>query len=360
MDVVSFGKMKRLPIILLIVVLLGTTLACRAATRLIYADTPAPPAPPLPTASPLPPTPSAVAPTPGPTPGVSCPAEMSSILAASKYGISSNPNFPVVDTGNQVDIPLLDYTVSADQIINPIVLRAPKDLRQYQSDHALQHKAWDLFTQLIPADQRKEVREYQIITDGPGGVLGAVEQTPGDPNYWMLEVDIADVGDTKNLVFTLLHEFGHLLTLEASQVPPDLKIFNNPQDNNLYNAEANACSTYFPGEGCSLEKSYINTFYNRFWTDIFDEWLRIDNIQNDQRRLARLEAFYSKYRDQFVDDYAVTNTNEDIAETWAYFVLSPKPDGHTIAEQKLQFFYQYPELTQLRDQILESLCTTNP
>ena len=49
-------------------------------------------------------------------------------------------------------------------------------------------------------------------------------------------------------------------------------------------------------------------------------------------------AFYQKYKDQFVDDYAVTDPNEDIAETWAFFVLSPKPQGDTIADQKIVVF----------------------
>ena len=271
-----------------------------------------------------------------------------------------NSSFPNVDTGNQADIPLVIYTVNGDQISNPILEKVPEDLVKYQNDIALQNQAWDLFVKIIPQDQRLLVHQYEIITDGPGDVLGAVEQTPYDPNAWMLEVDIADVPDTKNLVFTMLHEFGHLLTLNPAQVPPDIKVFNNPLDDNIYNQEANACSTYFPGEGCSLEKSYINVFYNHFWTGIYTEWQRIDNIQNDQKRQNRLEAFYNKYRDQFVDDYAVTDPSEDIAETWAYYILSPKPEGNSLVEQKIKFFNQYPELVQLRQQILQNLCAAKP
>jgi hypothetical protein len=34
----------------------------------------------------------------------------------------------------------------------------------------------------------------------------------------------------------------------------------------------------------------------------------------------------SKYKDQFVTDYAVTTPEEDIAESWTFFVLAP-PKG---------------------------------
>lgn len=345
--------MRCFRVILFAVVVLASTLACSVATRLIFGNTPAPPAR---SEATLPAFPS---PTATSQASDSCPAEISTILDAANNSTYQS-SFPSVDTGDQSDIPMVIYTVSGNEITNPILEKVPRDLIKYQNDYKLQKQSWDLFVAIIPPDQRAVVHQYEIITDGQGGVLGAVEQSPFDPNTWMLEVDIADASDTKNLVFTMLHEFGHLLTLNPSQVPPDLKVFDNPADNDIYSQEVNACSTYFPGEGCSLANSYINVFFNRFWTNIYAEWQKIDDIQNDQKRENRLESFYRKYRDQFVDDYAVTNPSEDIAETWAYYILIPKPKGNSIADQKINFFYQYPELVQLRQQILTNLCAANP
>ena len=45
-----------------------------------------------------------------------------------------------------------------------------------------------------------------------------------------------------------------------------------------------------------------------------------------------------------------------VAETFAYFVYSPKPTGNTIKDQKILFFYNYPEFVQARDQILNNTC----
>ena len=170
-------------------------------------------------------------------------------------------------------------------------------------------------------------------------------------------------GATDNLTsptFTLIHEYGHLLTLGPDQVPPSLAVFNNPEDNDIYLKELSACPDYFPGEGCANPDSYINAFYNQFWADIHEEWQQI-NLEEDPDLLQQgLDDFYAKYQDQFVTDYAATNPEEDMAESWSFFVLGPKPAGDTIAEQKTLFFYNYPELVELRSAILNNLCTSFP
>jgi hypothetical protein len=334
------------------ILVLASTLACRAATRLIYPDTPTT------FASSATPIPSMLTLTS--TPEASCPTEMASIIQASKNDSYTLSNFPSVDTGGHLDIALVIYPVNGDQISDPITETVPRELRKYQKDFPIQREAWDLFTRLIPLDQRRMVHEYAVVTDGPGQLLAGVEQTSDDPNAWVLAVDIADVPDTKNLVFTLLHEFGHLLTLNASQVPPDLKVFRHPDDDLLYSQEVAACPDYFPGEGCSLPDSYINTFYQRFWANFYAEWQKIDSIDDEEKRQNKLDAFYRKYADQFVDSYAVTSPEEDIAETWTFYLANPKPRGNSIAEQKILFFYEHPELVQLRAQILANLCAANP
>jgi hypothetical protein len=173
-------------------------------------------------------------------------------------------------------------------------------------------------------------------------------------------VDIADISDYKYLTFTLVHEFAHLLTLGPDQVMPSIPIFNNPEDDAIYFDEVSACPTYFPGEGCSNQDSYINAFYNQFWTGIYDEWNQINLIEDEDLYYEKLDEFYYKYEDQFLTDYSPTHPAEDIAEAFGFFVFANKPDGDTIAEQKILFFYKYPELVQLRSEILANLCSNFP
>ncbi len=269
-------------------------------------------------------------------------------------------HFPNVDTSSSIDVPLVTYDVHGDSLSAPILSRSPDNLMPYQRDFDQQRATWKLFAAMIPEDQRSMVTQFAVITDGPGGVLSAVEQTRDDPRSWILEADIADMADSKNLAFTLLHEFGHLLTLGPAQVPPDLQVFHNPNNSRARDRAVAACGSYFPGEGCSLRTSYINGFFDRFWKDIYDQWNSIDQLQDQDRRDEQLHAFYRTHRDQFVDSYAVTSPVEDIAESWAFFVLSPRPTGKTIEDQKLQFFYAYPELVGLRQQILSGVCAARP
>ncbi len=251
---------------------------------------------------------------------------------------------------------LVTYYVSDNEIYDPYYEDAGKEFTQYQQDEETHQWVWNFFTALIPLEWRGDIGEYSIITDGADGTLAAVTQTMDDPALWGLEVDIADVEDTYSLTFTLIHEFGHLLTLGPSQVPPSLAVFNNPDDEDIYFSELSKCPNYFPGEGCANKNSYINAYFNEFWADIHGEWNQINLEEDEDLYYEKLDEFYSKYEDRFVTDYAATNPEEDIAETWSFFVIEEKPQGNTIANQKILFFYQYPELIALREQIRANFC----
>ena len=292
-----------------------------------------------------------------PSADASCPALTDQIMQAATAGSGE-----VDDSSSTMDeeVLLATYEVSGDELSEPTFENVSSDLQDEQHDTATQAQVWEFFTALIPADQRTAIAEYAITTDGVDNTLASVSQTRTDPNAWSLQVDIADTSDYYNLTYTLVHEFGHLLTLGPRQVPPSLAVFNNPDDDNIYLSEAGKCPDYFPGEGCARPDSYINNFYNSFWTDIHDEWNQINLEEDDDLYYEKLDAFYAKYQDQFVTDYAPTNPEEDIAESWTFFVLSPMPQDSSVADEKVLFFYDYPELVGLRSQILGNLCGSFP
>lgn len=273
---------------------------------------------------------------------------------------SDNVDDSSTSSANDEGTLLATYTVDGNQISDPVFESVSSDLQSLQDDTQTQQDVWNYFTQLIPLENRAILSEYSINTDGVDNILASVAQTGTDSNKWALEVDLADTADYYNLTFTLVHEFGHLLTLGPNQVPPSEAVFNNPDDNDIYLQQVSACPNYFPGEGCANSDSYINAFYDQFWTDIHEEWNTINLEEDEDLYYSKLDDFYAKYQDQFVTDYAPTNPEEDIAESWAFFVLGPKPEGSTIAEEKILFFYQYPELVQLRENILNRLCTAFP
>lgn len=251
---------------------------------------------------------------------------------------------------------LVTYAVKGDAITEPVYGSVPNNLRDYQQDTAAQEKIWDFITKVIPADQRTMVTGFVLYTDGTSESLGAVEQTDS-PYYWMFEMDLIDGGTFPELATTVIHEFAHLLTLNDSQVTTDYPVFENPDDQHIYDREAATCPTHFTFEGCSQADSYLNIFFNRFWTDIYAEWQAVD-AETDQDLIdQKLNHFYQKYASQFVSEYAATSPSEDIAETFMVFIFVPRPSGTTITDQKVLSFYEYPELVALREQILSNLCT---
>ena len=336
--------MSRLKIILATFALLIVTIACRAATDIFSPETEVLPIP----------QPTDIA-SPAPTSTVealSCPVLLTDIISAATVEGG--------DVEAQDDQYIVTYTVNGDQLSDPYYESVSEDLQDEQDDSASHQFVWDYFTALIPADERTFLSEYSITTDGAENTLAAVTQTYDDPAKWALEVDILDISDTYNLTFTLVHEFGHLLTLNAEQVPPSVRVFKNPDDQDIHDSERAACPEYFPGEGCSTPSSYVNAFYDRFWVDIYDEWDEINYIEDDDAYYEALDDFYYKYEDQFITTYSATTLEEDMAESWSFFVLTPKPQPTSIANQKVLFFYEYPELIQLREEILNNLCEAFP
>jgi hypothetical protein len=257
---------------------------------------------------------------------------------------------------------LASYAVQGDVIADPTFDSVPNDLKDEQADSTLQTEAWNMFTDLIPLKDRRMVVQFNVFTDGFENTLAAVDQEKNNPSQWMLEVDIADLQKEDALTFTMIHEYAHLLTLNASQVTPDQEIVDDPYNLSLQAGKAAACPNYFVGTGCSHEDSYIQNFYNRFWSDINADWAKVDALQYETEDLTpyynALYQFYKTHQNQFVDDYSTTHPTEDIAESFAYFVFSPRPAGNSIKDQKITFFYEYAELVQLRKNILSGACST--
>lgn len=267
-----------------------------------------------------------------------------------KEGVSAVPE----------EVYLVTYSVSGDRISAPFYEEVPADLAGFQEDILGHQEIWDYFITLIPSAERGSLSEYSIVTDGEGEILAAVTQTPYDPALWGLAVDIRDADDKLNLTYTLIHEYAHLMTLGPGQVTPSEAVFNNPDDNDIYLQAVSDCPDYFPGEGCSSAGSYINAFFDAYWADIYTQWQDINLIEDDNAYYKALDDFYYQYENRFVTEYAATNPEEDIAEAFTFFVLSPRPNGETIAESKIRFFYDYPELITLRDEINNGICRLNP
>lgn len=193
----------------------------------------------------------------------------------------------------------------------------------------------------------KYVVSLRLFTDGKDGDLGGLNQMNESVDSWQFDLDTADVNiyskdsiEILDYTHTLIHEYGHLLTLNPSQIELTDDII---QDDN---------KGYLTSEGYALKDSYLEIFVKQFWDDeLLLEWDNIDNKKNENKRVKLLYEFYLSHRDNFVTDYAAESPEENIAEAWTFFVLSDKPDTNTVKNQKVIFFYQFPELVAYRQKM---------
>ena len=260
--------------------------------------------------------------------------------------------------------PVVFYRVSGNDIFLDDLPPLPSDLLHLQQNVEKHQEIWNVFVRLIPESTRN-VSMFYLTTDGEGGIGGGVERDMHDPSMWHLFYDILDTYpagtmDDKEIVYTTIHEYGHILTSGTDQIDVDFELVDAFTDGNfdeLFQKKSKSCHpNALMSDGCAKSTSYVNLFYQKFWIDIISEWDEIQYIEDDEEFYAQSDLFYQKYEDRFLTAYSSTNLDEDIAESWTMFVLRDKPMGiGGISDQKILFFYDFPELVDLRDHIRNEL-----
>lgn len=194
-----------------------------------------------------------------------------------------------------------------------------------------EHKdLWELTNRLIGKDTIKnQLLSFEVFDDNKNDT-GASVWRSNDPYKWHMSINQAYADNKRDLIRTIVHEYGHILTLSGNQVE----------------TIEGACPRLQLSEGCGRTASYINSFDQRFWKNYGFE-------SSQAGELSEQDAadLYANEPESFVSEYASTNITEDVAESFADFVLKTKPNSNIVKEQKVKFFYSYPELVSLRDNI---------
>lgn len=230
---------------------------------------------------------------------------------------------------------LTSYRIIGESIVKIQDFNVSGNLVAFQQDIAKHQAMFEYYTRMIPAESRINITEF-LVFHGEGQLFGYVEPIDhNDLSKWRMGLAIDQANDLgaidfrNEFAYTVVHEYGHVLTLNDEQVSAGIS--------------ENACSNFHTGEGCSTANSYINALFELGWEDIYQEF---QNGGGDGY------AIYDKYPNRFVTEYAATNPGEDIAEVFTVFVIQEDmPTGNTIANQKVRMMYNYPELVQLRDEI---------
>ncbi len=211
-------------------------------------------------------------------------------------------------------------------------------------------KAWDRFAELFPSAGRPEVVLFVgIDQDESNGTDGALQVSALDDDQRYLALDVSGAVELKELTRTMIHEYAHLLQFRPSALTPG--------------TEDELCDVYDGGEACPKAGSYLRLWSEAFYPDVTDG----DDYPEEE---ADIEERYSP-DEHVTDNYAATNPAEDMAETFAEWVLLNAPTGpefvnedphydapitgDSVVDQKLRFFDQFPELLALRTSIRNQL-----
>jgi len=178
---------------------------------------------------------------------------------------------------------------------------------------------WDTFFQLVGDDFINDyVSEFRIFNDRES-VMGAFIEQKED-HSWLLSVnrfgdDFKDEYQSEYMVKLLIHEAAHI--------------------------------PFF------INDEYLDDFTDEFWQgrDIERHEGRLELTDNLNERNEVALDYYEDHEDDFVSDYAPTSPVEDLAESFVAFVEETNPHGNDLNDQKIRFFYEYPELIRWRDAI---------
>ena len=213
-----------------------------------------------------------------------------------------------------------------------------------EQDHQL---IWDDFVAIAGKSFINDhVNQFRIIADENDDYLAYVQQDGWDLSKWAVAVDLDQLAELPryNYLETLVHEYSHILTLNEDEFDIDEYLFEGDED---YNEQAReACDSYFNNEGCAKTGSAMDLFYQQFWMDIEDEHALINPDD-----YSELDAFRKAYPNTFITWYAPSNAEEDLAETFAHFVLDEPEEYTGVVQDKLEFFYDIDGYTEIRERI---------
>jgi len=260
-------------------------------------------------------------------------------IVTSPIEVDNNNNTATVDQ-SEFENEILLYSIKGDDLSPKAIYNVKNKDLEYQKDVEKHQQIWTLVKKIIPSSYRNKLKEFLIYKGEVDGSAGFVVELKKDLSEWQMgiAIDFAYDGGFNTdgeLAYTIIHEFGHILTLDNTQLNSSIS--------------QNDCTNYFPGEGCAEENSYINELQKLYWADIWSEFEQAGDDETKQ------DEFYNKHKTRFVTQYASTNPAEDIAEVFSTFVTQKnKPTGNTIADKKILLMYNRAELVSLRNSIRQN------
>ena len=165
------------------------------------------------------------------------------------------------------------------------------------------------------------ISEFRIFNDSDSGLGGFVQQKLDQS--WILALNgfdenLQEAYVRQDMSEMMLHEYAHILFFEDTTIG--------------------------------------DAFTDTFWDS------RLMQRQNSEMEgITDIEEifevnydFYTEHEDLFVSEYAATAPVEDLVESFTAFVLTDRPEGDIIADEKIRFFYDFDNMLDTRIQLRKS------
>jgi hypothetical protein len=194
------------------------------------------------------------------------------------------------------------------------------------------------FFDIVPDAYDDYFIDLVVYNDRESPFEGFVETVPPyRADTWRLGLNslIFDFAVTAHETTELfIHEFSHIVSYEV--IPGRLEPANS------------TCHALYDDFGCPPANSFLADFTEEFWPErALDALLTVGTG----------ETLWSQRdsKEQFVSEYASSHPAEDFAESFTVFVLADRPTGARVFEQKVEYFYQFEKLIDLRNAIRDQL-----
>ncbi len=155
------------------------------------------------------------------------------------------------------------------------------------------------------------------------------------------------------LAQTLTHELFHSLSLSKNQVVHKHSWAEQKDKTHVVVHQIKSCP---PGSytriGCAKKNSYIGEFMKGFWGRDLNRWYNALVAEPERGQVVGMFR-----AGKYVNSYAATDPQEDLAESFSNFVFANKVDVRSLAGKKTYFFAGYPELLQIRGHVRSRLAS---
>lgn len=206
-------------------------------------------------------------------------------------------------TGSPYTVSVSGYSVGISNVLASYQVENGDAVINEEADA----QVWEYLCTVLPSSARQKIAEFNLFTDGCSNILAYTspvrdENGTADNTRFSINIDYYDVFDENGmprdwskLTYTVLHEYGHVLLEDETQI--DLTVGTDTHDP----------AGFLPG-------SFRKAFYDRFWKD-----LGVSAVSD-----------YAENPTGYVSRYGANYFHEDIADTFAVFILGGEPQGNSI------------------------------